>query len=58
MIRALLALLVLAFGAPLQQPEEVKAVRENYTKFEFEIPMRDGPRLFTSVYVPKDSSQT
>ena len=58
MIRALLALLVLAFGAPLQQPEEVKAVRGNYTKFEFEIPMRDGPRLFTSVYVPKDSSQT
>ena len=30
------------------------AVRENYTKFEYRIPMRDGVRLFTSVYVPKD----
>src|SRR5215831_11845100 len=30
------------------------AVRENYTKFEYRIPMRDGVKLFTSVYVPKD----
>ena len=29
-------------------------VRENYTKFEYRIPMRDGVNLFTSVYVPKD----
>ena len=29
-------------------------VREYYTKFEYRIPMRDGVKLFTSVYVPKD----
>jgi len=29
-------------------------VRENYTKFEYKIAMRDGIKLFTSVYVPKD----
>jgi len=29
-------------------------VRENYTKFEYRIPMRDGVKLFTSVYIPKD----
>ncbi len=29
-------------------------VRENYTKFEYRVPMRDGARLFTSVYIPKD----
>ena len=29
-------------------------MRENYTKFEYRIPMRDGVKLFTSVYVPKD----
>jgi putative CocE/NonD family hydrolase len=29
-------------------------VRENYTKFEQMVPMRDGIKLFTSVYVPKD----
>jgi uncharacterized protein len=32
-------------------------VRANYTKYEFQIPMRDGVKLFTSVYVPKDGSQ-
>jgi hypothetical protein len=31
-------------------------VRENYTKKEYMIPMRDGVKLFTSVYVPKDAT--
>ncbi len=35
--------------------EEIKA---HYTKYEYRIPMRDGKRLFTAVYVPKDQSQT
>src|SRR4051795_7875813 len=30
---------------------------EHYTKFEYRIPMRDGVRLFTRAYVPKDDSQ-
>src|SRR5215471_4610533 len=29
-------------------------VRENYTKFEYRVAMRDGVKLFTSVYIPKD----
>jgi uncharacterized protein len=33
-------------------------VREHYTKYEVHIPMRDGVKLFTAVYVPKDASQT
>jgi len=32
-------------------------VKANYTKHEYNIPMRDGVRLFTAVYVPKDMSQ-
>jgi putative CocE/NonD family hydrolase len=32
-------------------------IREHYTKHEFRIPMRDGVKLFTVVYVPKDTSQ-
>jgi uncharacterized protein len=28
-------------------------VREHYTKFDYDIPMRDGVQLFTSVYVPQ-----
>ena len=31
-------------------------VKEHYTKYEYRIPMRDGVRLFTAVYVPKDAS--
>ena len=29
-------------------------VRENYSKYEYRIAMRDGIKLFTSVYIPKD----
>jgi hypothetical protein len=32
-------------------------VKANYTKYEYRIPMRDGVKLFTSVYVPKDHAQ-
>lgn len=35
----------------------VARVREQYTKYEYRIPMRDGTRLFTAVYVPKDASR-
>ena len=31
-------------------------VKAHYTKYEYRIPMRDGVKLFTSVYVPKDES--
>jgi putative CocE/NonD family hydrolase len=50
------------FAAPLgaQAPEQPDSVfiRENYTKHEYHIPMRDGVKLFTIVYVPKDASPT
>jgi predicted acyl esterase len=41
------------------KPEEVTEayLREHYTKFEYKIPMRDGVKLFTSVYAPKDDSR-
>jgi putative CocE/NonD family hydrolase len=37
---------------------EVRAafIRSHYTKYEFRIPMRDGIKLFTAVYVPNDAS--
>jgi putative CocE/NonD family hydrolase len=34
-----------------------KTIREQYTKYEYRIAARDGKRLFTSVYIPKDQSQ-
>ncbi|HWA85540.1 MAG TPA: CocE/NonD family hydrolase [Opitutus sp.] len=33
-------------------------LRAHYTKYEYRIPMRDGVRLFTAVYVPKDASKS
>jgi hypothetical protein len=33
-------------------------MKDNFDKLEFRIPMRDGARLFTLVYMPKDKSKT
>jgi putative CocE/NonD family hydrolase len=33
-------------------------IRAHYSKYEYRIPMRDGQRLFTSVYVPNDAART
>jgi putative CocE/NonD family hydrolase len=32
-------------------------VKAHYTKYEYRVPMRDGVRLFTAVYLPKDPGQ-
>jgi uncharacterized protein len=32
-------------------------IKSRFTKYEYLVPMRDGKRLFTAVYVPKDDSQ-
>ncbi|MGA9997531.1 MAG: CocE/NonD family hydrolase [Pyrinomonadaceae bacterium] len=39
-----------------QQLELRDYIKSNYTKREVMIPMRDGVRLFTSIYEPKDTS--
>lgn len=64
MKKALLALCLLSAVLPLiliirpatsaQTEAEVKA---HYTKTEQMIPMRDGVKLFTSIYAPKDQSR-
>ena len=41
-----------------QKLEPKEYIRANYGKFEYRIPMRDGVRLFTAVYVPNDRSRT
>jgi uncharacterized protein len=56
LILVLLALLALAAG-PGSRAQETSPVKARYTKHEYQIAMRDGVKLFTSVYVPKDASQ-
>src|SRR6266545_3331068 len=40
-----------------QQQQLVDYIKANYNKREVTIPMRDGIKLFTSIYEPKDGSQ-
>jgi len=51
----LVILVSVACGAAQAQTEA--ATKANYTKLEQMIPMRDGVKLFTSIYLPKDSSR-
>lgn len=49
--------LLLAFALPVhaedtQQKERAEFIRSHYGKYEYAIPMRDGIKLFTTVYVP------
>ncbi len=57
---AVLGLSVFSFSVlhaqqPAAQPAD-DSVRSHYTKYEYRIPMRDGKRLFTAVYVPKETA--
>src|SRR5262245_45794450 len=52
-----LALVLLAAPQALLA-QGLEYIQSNYTKFEHRIPMRDGVRLFTAVYVPKEKSLT
>jgi len=56
LILVLLALFALVAG-PDSRAQETPPVKARYTKHEYQIAMRDGVKLFTSVYVPKDASQ-
>jgi uncharacterized protein len=58
----LLALAISQVGYSQTPPkEEVKPLKEfvpaNYTKYEYAIPMRDGTKLYTVVYLPKDTTK-
>ncbi len=43
------------FAQDAEQPESY--IRLHYTKREYRVPMRDGVKLMTSVYVPNDSTK-
>ncbi|WP_461042308.1 CocE/NonD family hydrolase [Spirosoma harenae] len=41
---------------PYTPAQDSAYTRENYQKTEFMVPMRDGTKLFTQIYAPKDQS--
>ena len=57
LLRCPLLLWLLIGIAPAACGQGLEYVKANYTKHEYRIPMRDGTRLFTAVYVPKDDSR-
>jgi hypothetical protein len=50
-------LVIVLLLAPALAGQGVEYIKAHYTKYEYMVPMRDGVKLFTSVYVPKDPSQ-
>jgi len=52
-----LAVLVLTI-ASASFSQGLEYIKGHYTKHEYTIPMRDGIRLFTAIYIPKDRSTT
>lgn len=56
-MRALLFFLSALAAFADDKPLKLKPVREQYTKYEYMIPMRDGVKLYTAVYHPKDTTK-
>jgi len=58
-LKNILLILSLVFPTIYLQAQESDSafVRNNYTKIERLIPMRDGVKLFTAIYIPKDKTQ-
>ncbi len=46
-----------AYSQPKPDGPPPFSIKENYTKYEYRIPMRDGKKLFTTVYAPKESAK-
>ncbi|MBW2257311.1 MAG: CocE/NonD family hydrolase [Deltaproteobacteria bacterium] len=44
-------------GSTAPNDEDAAFIRQHFDKAEFRIPMRDGARLHTVVYTPRDTSQ-
>lgn len=45
--------------SPTSDPQTTESyIRLHYTKHEYMVPMRDGVKLMTSVFVPKDNAKT
>ncbi len=56
-MKLVIAIVIGSVSLSAQNPDRKKQLeytRAHYTKYDYRIPMRDGVKLFTSVYVPKD----
>lgn len=58
MRKFILPLFLLFFlQAAAQNSQDSSWIRDNFYKIERMVPMRDGVKLFTSIYIPKDATE-
>ncbi|MDQ8153792.1 MAG: CocE/NonD family hydrolase [Gemmatimonadota bacterium] len=58
LVASLLAVIADPAAAQMQgDPALAARIRQNYRKLEVKIPVRDGVKLFTSIYVPRDTTR-
>jgi putative CocE/NonD family hydrolase len=59
LVKSLRLALILFFVATTVSAQQTDSayIKQNYTKIERLIPMRDGIKLFTSIYIPKDNQR-
>ncbi len=53
----ILAISLCTSASAAPPPADPAYLKEHYTKYEYNIPMRDGVHLYTTVYVPKDNDK-
>lgn len=58
-IRLVIAAVIVTIAFPaLARAQGLAFIKERYVKREYQVPMRDGAKLFTAVYAPRETSQT
>ncbi len=52
--------LLLIFNSSFAQTNTLDSawIRDNYYKIERMVPMRDGIKLFTAIYIPRDTTES
>lgn len=57
LLSSLMTVLSFAQNPPIDREKMLQAIKDRYTKREVMIPMRDGVKLHTSIYEPKDQGE-
>jgi hypothetical protein len=56
-VRDVIVFLFFSFSAAAQNNDDASFIRNNFSKKEVYITMRDGIKLFTAIYSPNDSAR-
>src|SRR5205085_4103784 len=57
-VKGVIVFLLFSFSLKAQNSDDASYIKSNYSKKEVYIVMRDGVKLFTAIYSPKDSSNS